>query len=131
MIVCSCNVLTDATIKRPSPGRAVRLVRARRAPFINASVAAPIAGRCMKTVRKIIREALGDAPSACVNEACQPQDLRVCEPETLAVTEEQVFFPDRSLKSRRNSVLASGQTGLPQPSSLLTFGSVDQFWRPA
>ncbi|MEJ0095445.1 MAG: (2Fe-2S)-binding protein [Methylocella sp.] len=93
MIVCSCNVLTDATIKATLAGSAGQACPRTPGAVYKCLGCSPNCGRCIKTVRKIIRDALGDAPSACVDEACQPQDLPVCELETLTVTEEQVFFP--------------------------------------
>ena len=66
MIVCSCNVFTDHDI---------RAAVSEAAPQTTGDVyrclgCSPKCGRCVRTVRQILTEALGGCPSGCTCSGC-------------------------------------------------------------
>jgi bacterioferritin-associated ferredoxin len=63
MIVCSCNVLTDHAVRATLSGN-------ESAPRTAGEVygclgCSPQCGRCIRTIRRIMDEALATAPPAC------------------------------------------------------------------
>jgi len=68
MIVCSCNVLTDHDVRAT--------LSANEAPRTTGEVydclgCSPQCGRCARTIRRIMNEALGAAGPGCCQDACQ------------------------------------------------------------
>ena len=60
MIICSCNVLTDRDIRS-----AVEAERTRSITEVYGCLGrSPQCGRCARTIRRIMDEALGNAPAA-------------------------------------------------------------------
>ncbi|MFY9695934.1 MAG: (2Fe-2S)-binding protein [Xanthobacteraceae bacterium] len=69
MIVCSCNVLTDHDVR-------ATLSTNEAAPRTTGQVynclgCSPQCGRCARTIRRIMNEALGAAAPGCCQDACQ------------------------------------------------------------
>jgi len=68
MIVCSCNVLTDHDVR-------ATLAASRAAPRTTGEVyhclgCSPQCGRCARTIRRIMNEALATAAVAATESAC-------------------------------------------------------------
>ncbi|MBS7539298.1 (2Fe-2S)-binding protein [Ancylobacter lacus] len=63
MIVCSCNVLSDTQVRDAvaGPGAAVRTA----GQVYRCLGCSPQCGRCARTIRSIIDQALGSACGAC------------------------------------------------------------------
>jgi bacterioferritin-associated ferredoxin len=86
MIVCSCNVLSDSDI---------RTACTRSAPRTTGEVygclgCSPQCGRCVRTIKQIMDEALGAAAAACAV-GCQ-----ICPHSGHPIPAEAVAAPDHS-----------------------------------
>jgi bacterioferritin-associated ferredoxin len=69
MIVCSCNVLTDHDVR-------ATLSASEAAPRTTGQVynclgCSPQCGRCARTIRRIMNEALAGAEGGCCEDSCQ------------------------------------------------------------
>ena len=71
MIVCSCNVLTDHDVRVDAVGQRSRAAHGRAKSTI-VWVAAPQCGRCARTIRRIMDEALGAAADRVLPNASAP-----------------------------------------------------------
>lgn len=61
MIVCSCNVLSDAEVRS-----AVSTARPRNASQVYGCLGcSPQCGRCVRTIKRIMDEALAGCPAGC------------------------------------------------------------------
>jgi bacterioferritin-associated ferredoxin len=66
MIVCSCNVFTDHDVRGALNGEASPRTTGQVYHCLGCS---PQCGRCARTIRRIMDEALGAAPSACCRDS--------------------------------------------------------------
>jgi bacterioferritin-associated ferredoxin len=75
MIICSCNVLTDHDVR----AAVCDANEVRRSPveIYNRLGCSPECGRCARSIRTIIFDALGDCARAC-SDGCQHQQAHAC-----------------------------------------------------
>jgi bacterioferritin-associated ferredoxin len=63
MIICSCNVLTDHEVRSALAGS--ELPPRTAGQVYGCLGCSPQCGRCMRTIKRIMDEALGACPAAC------------------------------------------------------------------
>jgi bacterioferritin-associated ferredoxin len=98
MIVCSCNVLTDSTIKATLTGSNGATCPRTPGAVYKCLGCSPNCGRCLVTVRKIIDEALAGDQVNRADESCQTQGLPDSKSPALAATESPGFTSSSALK---------------------------------
>jgi bacterioferritin-associated ferredoxin len=69
MIICSCNVITDSDVREAVSEAAPRTC----GQVYGCLGCSPQCGRCARTIKRIMEEALGSAcPAGCACAGCEP-----------------------------------------------------------